>query len=131
MIDPTDEDIFTVVQSTTVKMKFACGSAYLIANDLNGKLLRVFLKKGHSGLCVQALLEAIGRLLTIMVQQTDLDMARVWKTLVGITCESGSPFVDGMSCVDGVAKKLREMYPQRFETDWESPDEEEPCAPTD
>lgn len=130
MIDPTDEDI-DVVQSTTVKMRFACGSAYLIANDLNGQLLRVFLKKGHSGVCVQALLEAIGRLLTIMVQQTDLDMSRVWKTLIGITCESGSPFVDGTSCMDGVAKKLREMYPSRFTPDWETDEETELCAPTD
>jgi len=127
MIDPEIVDVESV-SSTTTRMQFGCGNVYLIADEAGGKLLRIFLKKGHTGLCVQALLEAIGRLLTIMVQQTDLDMHRVWKTLVGITCDGGSPFGSGKSCMDGVARVLREMYPRRFDPSY---DFDELCAPTD
>lgn len=112
-IDPYDSAL-DCVKSITVKMDFACGTVYAIIDSLADCPVRVFMKKGHTGLCTQALLEAVGRLITLIICETDLGMDRVWHTLVGISCESGSPFESGNSCMDGLAKKLREFYPDKF-----------------
>src|SRR4030042_4024817 len=96
MMNPTDSEI-ELVRSTTWKMKFACGSVYSLVNELDGWPFRVFLKKGHTGMCQQALLEGVGRLLTIIFQSTDVPLERVGHTLLGTTCKSGSSFVSGMS----------------------------------
>ena len=135
MIDPSEVNIDCVV-SKTKRCQFACDgvdqpvqSIYMIFNELYGQPLRLFLKKGHTGLCVQALLEAVARLLTIIIQQTDLDLERVWKTLIGITCHAGSEFVDGKSCMDALAKELKTCYPARFALADET--EMWRCAPTD
>src|SRR4030042_132902 len=129
MMNPTDSEI-ELVRSTTWKMKFACGSVYSLVNELDGWPFRVFLKKGHTGMCQQALLEVVGRLLTIIFQSTDVPLERVWHTLLGTTCESGSSFVSGMSCLDGLARILRENYLVRPSA-LASPEEIESCAPTD
>jgi hypothetical protein len=123
--DDNDSEI-EIVQSSTRKFVFGCGSMYLITDELRDRPLRVFLKKGHSGVCVQALLEAIGRLVTIMIQKTDLPLSRVEKTLKGITCEAG--MVYQVSCMDALARELEARFPERskyVEEDYE------PCAPTD
>jgi len=109
VIDPNDP-IVECVPSSTHKFTFGCGSVYAIIDEIEGRPFRVFIKKGHTGICNQALLEAIGRLLTIIVQRTDLDLDRVWRTLIGITCDSGT--FGRVSCMDMLAKCLRGKYSQ-------------------
>lgn len=134
MIDSTDPAIENVL-STTKRFRFACDgrtslqSIYMIFDDLHGVPFRVFIKRGHTGLCTQALLEAIGRLLTIILQRTDLDLECVWKTLIGITCHAGSPVVSGTSCMDALARELKTRYSARF--NMVGIEEDAPCAPTD
>lgn len=139
MIDPCDPDI-EYASSRTFKLQFDCGSVYTILDDLREEPLRCFLKKGHTGLCPQALLEAVGRLVTIIFQSTDVPMRQIYLTLKGINCDAGSPFVCGVSCMDGLASKIKERWPDLVELDEsclepkaqeEEDDEEELCAPTD
>ena len=65
----------------------------------------------------QALLEGIGRLMTLIIQETDLPYERLHRTLKGITCEDG--MVGQVSCLDAWARFLEELYPERS------------CPPTD
>ena len=103
------------VESSTKRFIFGCDgigqspkSLYVTIDDLDGRPFRVFIKKGHTGLCNQALLEAVGRLLTLMFQNTDLKLDRICRTLTGITCSGGT--VGRVSCMDALAKELRARY---------------------
>ncbi len=130
MFDPNDPKI-CCSDSVTKRYYFACDGRdcpvkafYFIFDQVNGNPLRVFLKRGHTGLCVQALLEAVGRLVTIVFQKTDLDLEVIWRTLIGIQCAGG--FVGRVSCMDALGRELKYRYANR------QPDElEELCAPTD
>lgn len=108
MDQPSDEEIERV-ESSTKRIRLGCGSLYRILDEYDGQPLRLFIKKGHGGLCVQALLEAVGRLLTILIQRTDVDMRRVCKSLSGITCDQG--MAGKVSCLDVLAKELKARYP--------------------
>lgn len=114
---PSDEAIATSPSSTR-RVQLGCGYLYLIVDEHEGQPLRIFLKKGHGGICEQSLLEAIGRLVTIMIQRTDVDMRRVCKTLNGITCDKGLPDAVGkVSCMDVLAKELKRRYPELEESE--------------
>jgi len=100
--------------SQTFRMRFPCDgpeqgprSTYAIVDSQEGAPYRVFLKRGHTGLCVQALLEAVGRLVTLLLQESDVPLERIWKTLVGITCSAGGAW-GGKSCMDLLAKVLKD-----------------------
>lgn len=123
MEKPGDSTI-TVRPSSTRKMVFGCGSLYVVIDEVENRPFRVFLKKGHTGLCNQALLEAVGRLLTIIIQASDISLDRVWRTLVGINCDKGK--VDQLSCMDALARMLKAEYSAQVDV---AP--EELVSPTD
>lgn len=109
-MDRPNDKVIEQVDSSTRRIRMGCGSVYRIMDEHDGQPLRLFLKKGHGGLCEQALMEAVGRLLTILIQRTDVDMRRVCKSLNGITCDQG--MAGKVSCLDVLAKELKKRYPE-------------------
>ncbi len=93
--------------STTIKMVFSCGSVYLVLDESEGKLVRVDLKKGHTGMCPQALLEAVSGLVTDRLSSGG-SMEGVIRVLRGIRCEGG--YVGNLSCMDVLARQLEMRY---------------------
>jgi hypothetical protein len=104
----------------TRKVAFGCGNMYLRVNVLHMRPVRVFIAVGKTGCCQRALLEAVGRLVTIMLERGD-PLERIIHTLVGIRCDQaslGSARTNDAgeretctSCVDALAKELREFCP--------------------
>lgn len=93
--------------SRTTRGQYRCGSVYLTVDEGDaGEPFRVLLRKGHVGMCQQALLGAVGRLLTIMLQETDIPRERLWHTLVGTNCGEG--MIEHLSCLDDLARMLWE-----------------------
>ncbi len=101
----------------TRKIVFGCGNMYLTVNEVTLRPIRVFIRIGKSGCCQRALLEAIGRLVTIMLERGD-PLDRVIHTLVGIRCAEASvgstrhklsgEMESCSSCMDALAKELKE-----------------------
>jgi hypothetical protein len=83
---------------------------YITVNVLNGRVFRVFLKLGKTGVCQRALLESLGRLVTIMLQEQLTSLERICKTLSGIACDSG--MVGKPSCVHVLAQELKKFLPK-------------------
>lgn len=111
MTDKLPSVTYKIKPDEEIEEAMGCGTFYIIINekeDEPGKPYRVFLKHGHTGLCMQALLEAIGRLITIILQSTDVPLERVVETLMGINCEAG--VVYRWSCLHVFAKLLAERY---------------------
>jgi len=65
------------------------------------------LHRGHGGVCQQVLLEAVGRLTTLLLQETGVPLERVWKTLIGLNCGEG--MVGNLSCLDALAQAMKEQ----------------------
>lgn len=106
------------IANYTRKVTFGCGNMYLGINVGNMRPVRVFIKIGKSGCCQRALLEAVGRLLTIMLEN-DEPLERIARTLSGIRCDEASmgsvrTNAEGnpeacTSCMDALAKELRDF----------------------
>lgn len=91
--------------SRTLQMRYRCGSVFLtVDEDDRGAPFRVLIRKGHVGMCQQALLGAVGRLLTILLQETEIPVERLRKTLIGTGCGEG--MVGHMSCLDDLARMI-------------------------
>ncbi len=103
-MQPNDERVYET-PSFTRKITFACGNLYITINEIDGNPFRVFLKLGKAGHCQRALLEAVARLVTIVLQDTDMSLDRICKTLGGIQCDKG--IVGKKSCMDSLAKDLK------------------------
>jgi hypothetical protein len=85
---------------------YRCGHVYIHINkDDDNRPFRIFFNKGHTGHCQQALLEAVARLVTLIIQETNLPIERVHKTLIGIDCGEGH--VRHKSCIDNLAQLLK------------------------
>lgn len=101
----------------TRKIVFGCGNLYLTVNEITFRPVRVFARVGKTGCCQKALLEAIGRLVTIMLEKGD-PLDRIIHTLVGIRCAEATMAsirhkLSGetetcTSCMDALAKELKE-----------------------
>lgn len=113
------------IRGFTRKITFGCGNVYITVNEISLRPVRVFAKAGKAGCCQRALLEAVGRLVTIMLERGD-PLDRVIHTLSGIRCgessmgsvrhkTTGEPEVCH-SCMDALAKELKE-YDLSEETD--------------
>lgn len=85
-----------------------CGSVYATVDETDdGNPFRVLLHRGHGGVCQQVLLEAVGRLTTLLLQETGVPLERVWKTLIGLNCGEG--MVGNLSCLDALAQAMKEQ----------------------
>jgi hypothetical protein len=95
--------------NSTFRGVYRCGSVYIHVNkDDESAPFRVLLNKGHTGNCQQALLEAIGRLVTLILQESDIPPDRVRHTLIGINCGEG--MVKHLSCMDDLARAVVGEY---------------------
>ena len=91
--------------SRTTRGLYRCGSVYLTVDESDaGEPFRVLVRKGHVGQCQQALLGAVARLATILLQE-GIPVERVVHTLIGTSCGEG--MVEHLSCLDDLAKMLR------------------------
>lgn len=104
--------------SYTRKIAFGCGNLYLRMDEISLRPVRVFITVGKTGCCQRALLEAIGRLVSIMLERGD-SLKRIVHTLIGIRCSQASmgsirTTAEGkrqpvVSCVDALARELEEF----------------------
>ena len=102
------------VSSYTTRTAFGCGNFYDTI-DITKKEdpCRVFLKLGKAGGCQRVLLESIARLITIILQDTDIPLERVYKTLCNMSCDQGTVYCK--SCMDKLAKGLKTYLPKEEE----------------
>lgn len=110
----------------TRKVAFGCGNLYITVDEISFRPVRVFVKVGKTGCCQRVLLEAIGRLVTIMLENGN-PLDRIVHTLVGMRCAEASVGSvrhkpDGKaeyckSCMDALAKELRDYTPPEVTDD--------------
>ena len=97
------------LSSKTIKIVFSCGTIYITIDDDDDKQpFRVIIRKGKCGVCQGSLLQAIGRLATIIIQE-GIPIERISHTLKGIICDSSA--YPNKSCVDSLAKQLEKYNP--------------------
>jgi ribonucleoside-diphosphate reductase alpha chain len=99
----TRPDILT---GRTPRVKTGCGKLYLTLNEMDGEIIEVFPKLGKSGVCANAMLEGLGRMVSLALRH-GAQMSEVIEQLTGITCST--PYDDDKgwkvwSCPDAVAK---------------------------
>lgn len=86
----------------TIRGAYRCGSVYIHINKNDqDQPFRLLMNKGHTGNCQQALMEAIGRLVTLILQESDIPTERIHHTLIGINCGEG--MVGHLSCMHDLA----------------------------
>jgi len=95
-----------LVESHTHRVYFGCGHLYITIDKHEGKPVRSFLKVGKIGVCRRTLLETIGRLVTIMLQE-GISLERIHHTLMGQRCDQGIAGPGKLSCVDALGKELQ------------------------
>lgn len=106
-----------IIEGYTRKVVFGCGTMYLTVDEIALRPVRVLARIGKSGCCQRALLEGIGRLVTIMLEVGN-PLDRIVHTLVGIRCAEASAVSTRrkrsgeketcQSCMDALAKELKE-----------------------
>ena len=99
-------EIPEIVDNYTRKVQFGCGNVYISINVLVKKPVRSFLKLGKTGQCTRVLLEAIGRLITLMFEYS-VPIERIQQTLSGLRCAQGIPAIGRLSCMDAVGHDLK------------------------
>jgi len=97
-----------VVKGSTRRIKTGCGNLYATINlDEEGNPYEMFTRVGKAGGCAASQLEAMGRLITLLLRvKTPIEI--LVKQLQGISCHQPS-FQGGakiLSCSDAVAKAL-------------------------
>lgn len=107
---PPPPEKIEMVPGYTKKVKFGCGTIYINMDELDGQPLRLFLKLGKAGICQRALLESLGRVITIIMQESPELLPRICKTLKGVRCDQGT--VGRQSCVDVVARDIEAYLPE-------------------
>lgn len=94
-----------MLAGATYKRKIPCGSCYITINGEEGEVGEVFVTAGKSGTCAKAMLEGVGRLVSIALK-SKADRGRVIKSLKGINC--GHADDTNESCLTQVAQVLEE-----------------------
>jgi ribonucleoside-diphosphate reductase alpha chain len=97
-----------VVRGSTRRIRTGCGNLYATLNlDEEGNPYEMFTRVGKAGGCAASQLEAMGRLITLLLRaKTPIEV--LIKQLQGISCHQ--PSFQGetkiLSCADAVAKAL-------------------------
>jgi ribonucleoside-diphosphate reductase alpha chain len=95
----------------TIKMKTGLGNIYITVNEQEGRPVEIFAIVGKSGQSLMAKTEAIGRLISLNLQN-GVPVAEIIKQLKGIA--GGSPLADKggliLSIPDAIAKILESEY---------------------
>ena len=100
-----------VLPGKTIKTKTGLGTLYLTITELEGKPLEVFAFIGKSGKDVNAMTEAVGRLISLNLR-SGITLLDITKQLKGISGET--PIPQGKilikSVPDAIARILEEFY---------------------
>lgn len=96
-----------MLTGATYKRKIPCGSCYITINgeDKDKEISEVFITAGKSGTCAKAMLEGVGRVVSIALK-SKADRNRVIKSLKGINC--GNSNDENESCLTQVARVIEE-----------------------
>ncbi len=94
-------------ESYTKKVPFACGNAYLTIDMKDGRPVRSITRIGKAGVCERVLLEAVGRLLN-MALDDGKDLDEIVRMLSGLRCDKGMAGAGRLSCIDALANDLRQ-----------------------
>lgn len=109
-----------ILHGKTIKIKTDCGNLFITLNNDDGELAETRFILGKSGNCVRSLLEHIGVLWSILLQNIDKDECaeQIKKHLLGVSC--GSPFiyeeVKYSSCLDYIAKAILNEIAEKEKT---------------
>jgi len=103
-----------VLQGITVKTRCGCGDIYLTINTLEDSLFEVFVRTGHSGLCLFAQNEAIGRLISLALR-SGVPAEEIVRQLKNIRCPKPLLTPEGTitSCADAIAKTIEAFLDRR------------------
>jgi ribonucleoside-diphosphate reductase alpha chain len=95
----------------TIKIKTGLGNVYITVNEQEGKPIEIFAIVGKSGQSLMAKTEAIGRLISLNLQN-NVPVEEIVKQLKGIA--GGSPLADKdgliLSIPDAIARVLENEY---------------------
>lgn len=106
-----EPEMLEQVDSTTTKTTFGCGNFYSTIDTLVGGIpCRSFLRLGKAGGCQRCLLQTVACLLTIILQDTNIPLERVCKTMSNMACDQGG--VRDKSCIDSLSKGLKQYLPK-------------------
>lgn len=97
-----------VLAGQTPKIKMGCGNFYITINNKFDEPIEIFCKVGKAGGCQAALLQGVGRLASIALQN-GVSPERISKTLSEISCPGavpGEPGQNPSSCLDALARIL-------------------------
>ena len=93
-----------VLEGRTHKVASGCGTLYITVNRDKGGIREVFAQLGKSGGCVEAQLEAMCRLASLILR-SGIEVDKVVKHLKGIRCpvKAVEKGVEILSCPDAIA----------------------------
>ena len=95
-----------ILHGATPQLQTPCGHLYATLNSTEeGNLYEVFLNLGKAGGCVGAHMEALGRVISIALQN-GVDPKRFADTLLGSNCHQSNE--DTYSCINAFAHQLKD-----------------------
>lgn len=101
--------------ATVTRYRTGCGSVYVtVSVDEDGTPLELFANMGKTGGCSMAMLEAVGKSVSVGLR-CGVDPKEYIEKLVGIACPSQS-WDNGehiMSCIDAMGRELRDVLERR------------------
>ena len=93
------------VEGHTDLIPTGCGKLYVTISNKEEPYQELFCNMGKCGGCAPAFLDAIGRLISIALNEEKVTLATVKRALQGIRCPT--PLYKGaLSCVDAIAKVI-------------------------
>ena len=93
-----------VVDGTTVKTRTGCGNLYVTLNELESEPFEAFAHMGKAGGCASAMIEALGRLVSLALRLGSRPEELV-KQLKGISCHE-PVFHGAKSCPDAFGRMI-------------------------
>lgn len=95
------------IAGVTTRYALGCGNLYVTVNSKDGQAFEVFATLGKAGGCPQAMLEAICRMVSVVLR-AGVDAQVIVKHLRGVQCPQ-SAWEDGeqlLSCPDCIGRAL-------------------------
>ena len=97
----------SLLHGVTTKHRTGCGSLYLIVNEEDGQVREVLCKLGKAGGCAAALLEVVGRLVSVALQH-GVPLAPLAKQCAGIRSHQHQGEII-QCCVSHIGNRLNEV----------------------
>lgn len=97
------------LSGVTYKMNTGCGTMYITINEDEGSPIEVFSKMGKAGGCAASQIEAIGRLISLALQN-GANLEHIIKQMIGISCHYTLTIENDKitSCADAIGKALKQ-----------------------